>query len=148
MNVRGFVICALLLAAGTSVALRGAPQENPAKTDLEKLLQQLLQERVKTAERATDSLQAAFDAQAVTLDMLVEAVNKLCKARLEIATTPAEEIDALEKRFKHMTEIEHKVETLYKIGARGGEEKEYTMAKRERESAQIDLIRARLKAMK
>jgi hypothetical protein len=78
----------------------------------------------------------------------VEAANKLCKAQLEIATTPAEEIDALESRFKRMGEIEKKLEVLYRIGARGGEEKEYTTAKRERESAQIALLRARLKQMK
>lgn len=151
MLARTFLLllaCVLTFPMGATVALCAAPQEDESKAELEKQLQRLLHERVATAERGKDAVQAAFEAETVTLDVLVEATNKLLDARLAIAATPAEEIDALEKRLESMQEIEQKIKVLYQFGIRGGEAKEYATMQRERQTAQIALIRARLKAMR
>ncbi|MEX0675740.1 MAG: hypothetical protein WD063_01615 [Pirellulales bacterium] len=147
MQVRGFilvVVCALSLAAAST--LSGANgQEDQGKAALEKRLQELLKERVKTAERARDAMQASFEAETVTLINLVDATNKLVEARLAVATTPAQEIDALEKHLELMQNTERKIKVRYDIGTRGGEAKEYATAQRERQSAEIALTQARLK---
>ena len=148
MQARGFIliaVCVLTLAAGTSVVLRAEPQEEQSKADLEKELQRLLHERVATAESAVEAMQAAFKAQTVTLDVLIDAANKLVEARLAVATTPAQEIDLLNEHLQLMQGIEKRTKALYDIGARGGEIRNYLAAKIERQSAQIALIQARLK---
>lgn len=147
MQVRGFilvVVCALSLAAAST--LSGANgQEEEGKAALEKRLQELLKERVKTAERATAAMKAAFEAQTVVLYHFLDAANKLVEARLAVATTPAQEIDALEKHLELLQKIEQKIRELYDIGTRGGEANELAAAQRERQSADIALTQARLK---
>jgi hypothetical protein len=149
MTIRGIIaaaVCALLLAGGVSALSGAGTEQGDSKAALEKQLQELLEDRVKSAERAVEAFQAAFEAQTCTLDVFIEAANKLVEARLAVATTPAQEIAALEKHLERMQAIEQKILVLYKIGARGGEAKEYAMAKRERQSAEIALIEARLKS--
>jgi len=148
MNARGFilvVVCAFSLSAGATVLSATDVLESQKKPALEKRLAELLDERVITAERAWDALQAAFKAQTVTRDVLIDAANKLVEARLAVATTPAQELDALEKHLDVMRNTEKKIEMLYKIGTRGGEAKEYATAQRERQSAEIAYIQALLK---
>jgi len=151
MLARAFMLilaCVLTFAMGAPIALCAEPQDGESKAELEKQLQKLLLERVVTAERARDSLQAAFDAETVTLDTLIEGINKLLKARLAVAATPAEKIDALEERVRSMQENEQRIKILFELGTRGGETREYAMIQRELQTAQIALIRARLKAMR
>lgn len=147
MQARGFIpatACLLVLVAGIPAAWAGDLQENQDKAELEKQLQQLVHERVETAQLAKDAIQAAFDAGTIVVFDLLDAVNELAEARLAVAKTPAERIDALEKHVKQMKAIEEKVLALYRAGARGGEVKEYFSAKRERQSAEIALLKARL----
>jgi len=115
---------------------------------LEKRLKELLDERVITAEQAKDALQAAFEAQTVTLFDLVNAANRLKEARLAVASTPAQELDALEKHLDLLRSTEAMIKALYDAGTRGGEAKEYTTVRRERESAEIAYIKARLKQLR
>ena len=59
-----------------------------------------------------------------------------------------EEIAAWTKHVERMKQSETKIEKLFRSGTRGGEAKEYATAKRERESAEIGLLRARIKIRK
>jgi len=151
MNVRGFtvvVVATLLLATDTTVALRGAPHEDQANADLEKQLHELLQERVTTAERALDAMQAAFEAATVTTFDYLDAVNQLTEARLSAAKSPAQKLAALERRVERMRKTERTVELLYQGATSDGAvtAKDYFTVKRERQSAEIALIDARIKA--
>ena len=149
MQARGLIlvaVCLLTLTAGTSVVSGADLQKDQSNADLEKQLQQLLHERVTTAERAVVAVQAAFEAETVTLFPMLDAVNKLAEASLAVATTTAQEIEALEKNLERMQSIEQMTKVLYETGTRGGEAMEYAAAKRERQSAEIALIKARLKA--
>jgi hypothetical protein len=149
MNLRSFVLgalCVSLVVCGVSV-LSGADEDvGQSKAALENRLQELLKERVTTAERAVEATQAAFEAATVTLDVLIDCVNKLAEAELAVAATHAEKLAALEKRVASLLRIEEKIQALFNIGGRGGEAKDYAMAQRERQSAEIALIEARLKA--
>jgi hypothetical protein len=136
----------LTLVAGAAVASAAEPQEDESKAALEKQLQKLLHERVATAELAVVAMQAAYEAQTVALFDFLDGANKLVEARLAVAATREQEIDALEKHLKLMQTIEQNLKALYDLGSRGGEAKEYAAAQRERQSAQIALIKARLKA--
>jgi outer membrane protein TolC len=149
MRARRFilvVVCALSLAGGVCVLSGAGANQDQTTAALEEQLQELLHERVKTAQRAMDATQAAFEAQTVTLLGVVEAANKLVEAKLAIATTGAQRIEALEQHLQRAQQTEQKIEVLYKVGARGGEAKEHATAKRERQSAEIALIQAQLKA--
>jgi hypothetical protein len=138
--------CAFALLAVAATATPALAQEKPDQAQLENELQKLLHERVETANVAKDAVQAAYDAATVTLPYLIDTLNKLRDARLAVAATPAEEIDVLEDHLKRMQQTEQKVAVLHREGLRGGEAKDYFTVKRERETAQIDLLRARLKA--
>ena len=142
-----FGVCALSLLATGAVAGAAEAKAPERPADLVEQLQRLRHQRVATAERAVDALQAAFEAETVTIFPLFEAIDKLLEARLDVATTPAEEIDALEKRLQSVRLIEQKIKVLYEIGTRGGEIKEYSTAKRERETAEIELLKARIAAV-
>jgi hypothetical protein len=149
MNLRSFVLgalCVSLVVCGVSVLLGADEDVGQSKAALENRLQELLKERVTTAERAVDATQAAFGAQTITLDVLLDCVNKLADAELAVAGTDAEKFAALEKRVALLLATEEKIQVLFNVGGRGGEAKEYAMAQRERQSAEIALIQARLKA--
>ncbi len=130
-----------VLFVGTSSVLLAGEEENAD----EARLRQLLQERVRVAEKAVESMSSAYESGTVTLDVLFEATNKLFRARMEAATTDAERFDALHERFSAMRRIEEKVHALWKSGSRGGEANAYYAAQRERLTAEIALRRAELK---
>jgi outer membrane protein TolC len=105
----------------------------------------MLYKRVETAQLCFDATQAAYQAETVTVDQLITAMNNLVDAKLAVARTPQEEIAALEEHVKNTQNLEQKIKQLYDVGSRGGEADVYALAKFTRETAQISLLKARLK---
>jgi hypothetical protein len=139
-------VCLVSLASVTTL-LSGAKNDDEANAGpLQLQLQELLKERALTAQRAREATQAAFDAETTTLDVLTLALNQANKAELALARTPAEEVAALTKHLALMRDLETRIEALFNQGTRGGEASQFYHAKRERQSAEIALIKARLKS--
>ncbi len=91
---------------------------------------------------------AAFEADTVTFDTYADAMKKLAEAEVALATTPQEKLAALERHLERTKQVETKIKLLYDVGTPGGESKEYFSAKRDRESAEIWLLKARIQAKK
>jgi hypothetical protein len=147
MNRVSFILgalCLLLVICGAAMLSRAGEDADTNQGPVEKRLAELLKERVTTAERAADATQAAFEAATVTLDVLIDAVNKLGQARFDAATSNAGRLEALEKQVDQLRKIEERILALYRIGARGGEAKDHAMAKRELQSAEIALLKLQL----
>jgi outer membrane protein TolC len=138
--------CLTILLVGLGIGRAAEAGDDNAR--LKDELMGLLKERVESAQTAMDAVQAAFDAETVTFDVLLDAMNKLVEAEVAAATTPKEEIAALQRHVDRTKQFEKKVKALFDLGTRGGEAKEYYSAKRERQSAEIALLQARLRVQR
>jgi hypothetical protein len=148
MNTRKLTMFAacLIVSIGVFAMFRSADARDAGPADKYKdELNTLLKQRVETAQYAHDAVQAAYDAETATLDWLLDAINKLIEAEVATATGQREEIAALEKHVQLIKQVEDKTKALYEKGAKGGEAKDYYTVKRERESAEIALLKKRLK---
>jgi hypothetical protein len=147
MRTRQLLIVAACLVSlgGAVVVLYGATKDKePTKGELEQQLQGLLDDRVKTADRCVQATQAAYEAETVTLDRLLAAFENLKEARLAVAGSQAAIIDALEQHVDRLQNTHKKIELLYEVGAKGGEVTQMTEVKFAYETAQIELLRARI----
>ena len=149
MKMRTFLAVAACLAciAGATL-LYGATQDEAgaSKAALEQQLKETLNARAESAQTAYQGMAAAFDAETVTFDTLADAIKKLAEAEVALATKPEEEIAALRRNVERTKQEETKIKMLYDVGTKGGEPKEYFSAKRDRESAEILLLKARIQA--
>jgi hypothetical protein len=135
----------LTSVGGTLVYVLADEKKDHDVAEMEKQLNEMLYERVETAQLCFATTQAAYQTETETVDQLLTAMNNLVEAKLAVARTPQEEIAALEERVTHTQNLEQKIKQLYDIGSRGGEAQVYALAKFTRESAQISLLKARLK---
>lgn len=144
---RAIVVATLGFALGACVTLfaMADEQQDPQIALIEKRLAVLLEERVKSAERATQAMQAAYASGTVTLDCVHEAYNTLLVARLEAAKSDKQRMASLQEHLLNVSAIEEAVERLFKTGSRGGETNSYESAKRERQTAEIALRREELR---
>ena len=127
--------------------LQGASKDSDSnKAELERQLHDALQARVETAQAVMDAVQASYEAQTVTFHQVVVAARDLIEAKLDACKNVDEEIALLQKQLDVMKANEARVEQLYNLGTRGGEARDYFTAKRERQTAEIELLKARIKA--
>jgi hypothetical protein len=148
MRARNMLLVTLsliLLGSARTLAMAADEEKNADSAAMKRQLHELLSKRVQTAMTSLDSMQAAYEAETATLDQLVMTMNNLVEAKLAIARTPQEEIAALEEHLTRAKQMEHKIELLYQAGSRGGEANQYSFIKFTRESAEISLLKARLK---
>ena len=82
----------------------------------------------------------------MTFSDLAYATRTLADAQVALTTTPDEEIAARQEHVERAKRQEAKLKVLFEAGRRGGEAPVYYSAKRERDSAEISLLKARLKA--
>jgi len=151
MKMRTFLaIAACLASAGGATLLFGAAQNeaDASRTALEQQLQEALKTRAASAQRAVEAMTAAFESETVTFDTFADAMKKLAEAEVALTTTPEEKIAALQRYVQRTKQAETKIKLLYNVGTRGGEAKEYFSAKRDRESAEIMLLKARMRQSK
>jgi hypothetical protein len=142
-----FMVAASLAFVAGATLLQGAAQDQAnASKALEQQLTDALKTRAASAQRAFEATAAAFEAETVTLDTFADAIEKLAAAELALATKPDERIAALQRNVERTKQVEAKIKLLYDIGTRGGEAKDYFSAKRDRESAEIMLLNARIQA--
>jgi type II secretory pathway pseudopilin PulG len=142
------VVAGLVSVVGATLLYAAAEQADTSKAALEQQLKEVLKSRAESARAALSSMQAAFEAETVTFSDLADASKKLAEAEVGMAMKPEEEIVALGEYLERTKQAEHKIKLLYVVGTKGGEAKEYHAAKRERESAEILLLQARIKAMR
>jgi len=134
----------LLLIATATVAAPEKPDFKPEEK-LEEKLKEVLHERVRIAVRCREATQAAFEAETVTLANLLDAMNALKDAELAVAVGPPQRLKALQRHLDALRQTERKTQLLYKVGTRGGEAAKYAHAKRERLSAEAELLEERIK---
>jgi len=135
------ILAPLLTGCGRSANLLAA--DKPAdRAALEIRLKQLLTDRVATAQRARDAMQAAFEAETVPFAHLVTAIDNLWKAELAVANAPDERIAAHKKHVESFGQLEDKIEVLYNEGRPGGAAEVYATAQYNRQCAEIALIEA------
>ncbi len=79
------------------------------------------------------------------LTTLLFAHQQLVDARLAVATTPTERIQALDEHLRSLKRIEKNIAALFEAGMRGGEADAYAIVKCERETAELALLEAKLK---
>ena len=115
-----------------------------SKAALEQDLTETLKTRAESALAAYDAMAAAFTADTVTFDMLADATRRLADAELAIATKPQDDIAALQRNVERTKGWEASIKVLFDAGARGGEATNYFSAKRDRESAEVMLLKARI----
>lgn len=141
-----WTILVCLGLVGTAVIVFGASKAGESKSVLEQQLTEMRKARVQSAKAALAAAQAAFDAQAVTVDVFVEVTRNLVDAELDLATTPEQEIASWERYVKVMKQSEDASNKLLETGVKGGEPLRYYTVKQERERAEIALLKARIKA--
>ncbi len=149
MKMRQLLAVAVCLASVTGAALLyGAAQKDasPSKAMLEQELKATLKMRVQTAQLALEAMQAAFEAETVTLDVLMDASLKLAEAQVAVASKPEEEIAALQNCVERAKQTEANIKKLFEVGTKGGAAKDYYSAKRERESAEVAVLKAQIQA--
>ena len=143
------IVVACLLSVTCAALLYGAAKEADATREaLELQLQDALRSRAESAQSAFDAIEASYLAETVTYSDLAEATVKLAEAELALATKPKEKVVAWERHVERAKKQETMLKELFEAGGRGGEASVYYPAKRERESAEISLLKARLKAIK
>ena len=81
----------------------------------------------------------------MSLEAVIDAVNKRAEARLAVAASDAERTEALRARVDFLQKMEGVIEAKYKEGRGGGEIAKYSVVLRERQSAEIALIQATLR---
>ena len=140
------VMAASVSVAGAAILYGATIEVDSSKTELEQQLKDALTTRAESAQSAFDAMEASFDAETVTFSDLADATRALAEAQLALATKPEEVIAALEGHVERAKRQEDKLKELFEAGRRGGEATVYYSAKRERESAEISLLKARLKA--
>jgi hypothetical protein len=139
MPIRYLVVLALLLFTGCGRGVSAADNEDNRQA-LENKLKQLVADRVESAKMTQMAVQAAFEAETVTMDLLVWATNAQFKADLAAAPTVDERIAAHAKRLQGFRLLFEKIKSLWEVGARGGESEKYSSAKYCMEDAEIALI--------
>jgi hypothetical protein len=140
------VLCFVSLAGSTTCLAADDKQDDTRIRSLEEQLKALLEYRVQTALLCLQATQAAFEAETVTLGDLLDAMNKFEDAELSMVTKPEQQLDIMKRHVTRLQQVEKKIELLYRVGTKGGEVKEYSLVKRERESAEIAVLKARIKA--
>jgi hypothetical protein len=141
-------LCLVILAVSTTLLIADDKQNDMSIRLLEEQLKALLEERVQTAFLCLSATQAAFEAETVSLGDLLDAMEKLENAELSMVTKPEQEIATMKRHVTRLQQVEKKIELLYRVGTKGGEAKEYSRVKRERESAEIAVLKARIKAQR
>jgi hypothetical protein len=143
MLARLFLGFILLLQVGCQkAAVPAAGDDGGDRPALESKLKQLLAQRVDSARQARIAVQAAFEAGSITIDVLLWANDAVYKAELAAADAPEERIAAHIKRVQNFGQLLNGVESLYNVGARGGEAEKYAAVKYCLETAQIALVDA------
>ena len=140
------VLCFVSLVSSTNILTADDKQDDTSIHLLEEQLKALLEERLQSAHLCLQATQAAFDAETVTLGELLGAMNKFMDAELSMVTKPEHQFDIMDRHAIRLKGLETKVELLYRVGTKGVEAKEYSRVKRERESAEIAVLKARIKA--
>ena len=153
MNVRTILIATASTAFGLCFAMYFANQtnakDNEAGANREALEQQLkvvLKERARSANYANEATRTAYEAETVDFDALADSFEKLADAEVDLATTPKEKIAALESNVDRTKKVELLAKMQFDAGKRGGEANRYYSAKRNREAAEIRLLKFRIKA--
>ena len=139
------VVSGVVLATAAALVSMAGDDAEASRAELEGQLKELLQLRLESADLAFKAMTAAFEAETVTLSDLADARSKLAEAEVAVAAKPEDEIAALRRYVARAQQTEHKVKLLYQVGTRGGEAKEYSSAMRDRQSAEILLLKARIK---
>lgn len=140
-----FAAC-FTLVAGVTLLSGVADDAGASKAALEQQLKETLKVRSESALSAYQAIEGAFIAETVTFDMLADATRRLADAEVAMATNPGEVIAALIQNVGRTKQWEARIKALFDAGLRGGEAKEYFSAKRDRESAEIMLLNARIQA--
>jgi hypothetical protein len=150
MLSRTFVPIALvcLLLAGASLTAAADEVRDRKIAELGKNITALRAARLADAIRFAEASQAAYESGSITLDVVLDAIEKRAAARLAVATTASARLAAYEERLNQLQSMEQKVEALYKTGSRGGEEIHYRMIRCARETAEIALLEETLEQFK
>jgi hypothetical protein len=144
----------LLALAGCLASIAGATflygaaqdEADASNAALELQLKEMLKARSESALAAYEAMEAAFLGNMVTFDTLADAARKLAEAEVAIATKPERVIAALVRNVERTKAWEDRIKEQADAGVRGGEDKDYFSAKRDRESAEIMLLNARIQA--
>lgn len=145
MSARLILAAALCLVTATGATAQ--PPDKQADASPQRKLKALLVARAATAQAAFKEMKVAWDASTVTTFNVLAASNKLVEAELAAATSPDEEIQALRGSLKRLRHLEKQVKYLVDWGIEHGlSRKDVLSAKRERESAEIQLLEAQIKA--
>ena len=152
MGITGIGLgCVMVAVRADQATTRKAEQANDAKsvvpplTELEKKLAEVLEERVVSATRSLEATRAAYDAQTVTLDQMTDAMRALTDAKLAVAKTPQQRVEILQQNVEMHRQLEKQTYVLYQTGTRGGEAARHARAKTALLTAEIQLLRERLK---
>jgi hypothetical protein len=138
-------LSALVVAVGAVLVFAVDDAGGRGAAQAEARLAELLQDRVVASERAVEATKAGYEIGTVSLEAVIDAVNKRAEARLAVAASDAERTEALRARVDFLQKMEGVIEAKYKEGRGGGEIAKYSVVLRERQSAEIALIQATLR---
>jgi hypothetical protein len=145
MNSRTAYLAGALLLVTACASLVMSADKPKEGTDLASEITKLETERVKTATKAWESTQAAYEADTIGITQLLAAAQGLFDAELAVCSTSKEKIAAHQKNVDRLLNTEKKIAALHNAGVKGGESERYHAAKLARETAKIELLKARLK---
>ncbi|HEX4146539.1 MAG TPA: hypothetical protein VHY91_23765 [Pirellulales bacterium] len=111
----------ILLAAGCTERAALAVEKTGDRQQLETRVKQLRADRVTVAKQARMAYLAAFQADTVTLDDVIWAIDALWKAEFDVAKTVDQRIAAHVKRIEYLWQLQTQIKALFDVGARGGE---------------------------
>ncbi|HEV3415612.1 MAG TPA: hypothetical protein VG056_02315 [Pirellulales bacterium] len=135
-RVFGLVFAFLLglVLGNTSVGRADSPADN--KSDK---LKQLLEERVKWAERAYSACTVAYEAGTQTLDQVLATSNELSRAKLAVCKSKEDRIAVRQLHVAAQKQIEGKIKAPSDVNAKGGEYDKLARASLNRVNAEIEL---------
>jgi len=147
MGMRKFLaIAACLGSVAGATFLYAQVEAGASKAALEQQLKETLKARSESALSAYEAMEGAFIAERITFDTLADATRRLAEAEVAMAAKPEEVAAALLRNVERTKLLEARIKALFDAGLQGGESRDYFSAKRDRESAEIMLLKARIQA--
>ena len=148
LRVMGVIASAWVLSLTLLSPSAVLAAEQDEREKLAKDIKELQIEEVKALEICFQATQASYEAETVTLDVLLMTSRALLKGELRTADNDAQRLEAFQRALKRTQNIERKVYSLFETSSKGGEAKEYYLAKSARLRAEVELKKQQLKIAK
>jgi hypothetical protein len=141
-----FSLRTLLALIALAAVLTFAYRQRSERIRFGQALRENLSARLESAKGAYEAVMAAHEAHNATVFDLLDAQTALAEAEVALAKNSQEEIAALQSHAQRLKLLEELIAKKYEAGHEGGEASAYRSVKRDRQSAEIEVLKAQFQA--